>query len=175
MSKFFGKCLSFQSILQPLTRQKSTGGSKGQGHKGHGANNDQLTIRNIPNIEKCQFDIKLRQSEAKFGLPSLKSKDRERRVLFAKSLLAILDKKPEILDSIIFSDEGNFWPERPQVLLGGGTERGGGLNKKRYFKKKMYAESSPLPTICWCGMTSKEVVGPYFFNSHVTGEPLSLP
>ena len=179
MSKFLVKCVSnyFQfgsNSHYPLAttiKHKSTANGKGDGRKRHGSSKT-ITPSNkdlLPILEKCQSDLKLRQSESKFGLPNLKPKECERRVVFAKSILPLLDQNPDLLNSILFSDEGNFWPEKPEVVVGGTAQNGGSRNKKRYFKNKIYAESQPLPTICWCGMTSKEVIGPYFFNSHVTG------
>jgi len=178
MSKLFVKCLPklASGQLVSFPRLKSTSSGKGKGWKpprrhwtrnplppDFDAEKDKLT----PALEKSLMDLVQRQSEAKFGLPYLTTKDCERRVIFAETMLNRIEKNPEILDSILFTDEGNFWPDKPNIPIGGNEDRT--LNKKRYFKKKVYEESRPLPTICWCGISSKEVVGPYFFNSHVTG------
>jgi len=89
-----------------------------------------------------------------FGLPILSERDCERRIIFAQQFLDLLDRDPTILDSIVFSDEGNFWP----ITINGAPKK----------KNKRFNESEPVPTIVWCGMSSKEIIGPYFFNSYVT-------
>jgi len=105
------------------------------------------------------------------GLPLLNAKDCFRRVEFASKMLQILKKEPEILDSILFTDEGNFHLSKSsrKPLDKEGQSKDSPLKGIKPKGRKV-AESQSLPQIVWCGMTSKHVIGPYFFNSYVTGE-----
>jgi len=73
-------------------------------------------------------------------------------------MLEIYQVDKDILNRTLFSDEGNF-----RILK---LEKG---KKNRNKNKRKISESTPLPEIVWCAMTPKEVIGPYYFNSHVTG------
>jgi hypothetical protein len=102
------------------------------------------------------------------GLPCLNSKDCFRRVEFASKLLEIINCQPALLDSIVFSDEGNFrltQASKNRKIKPPGERR----EKPSHSSRRLTAESKPLPQIIWLGMSSKHIVGPYFFNSHVTG------
>lgn len=122
------------------------------------------------NENKQKSSTKQRPTYTVFGLPSLSEGDCKRRVEFASKMLELLNKEPEIIHSIIFSDEGNFWPfsskNRFSNLVSGPNSK----KKNTHHNKKFYHESRPLPCIVWAGMTTKEIIGPYFFNSHVTGK-----
>jgi hypothetical protein len=102
------------------------------------------------------------------GLPCLNSKDCFRRVEFASKVLEIINCQPAVLDSIVFSDEGNFrltQASKNRKIKPPGERR----EKPSHSTRRLTAESKPLPQIIWLGMSSKHIVGPYFFNSHVTG------
>jgi hypothetical protein len=98
------------------------------------------------------------------GLPLLNSKDCFRRVEFASKMLSKLEKDPTILDKIVFSDEGNFMlsPLKQSSAIKH-------TKSSQYDLLQRYGESRRLPQIVWLGMTTKYIIGPYFFNSYVTG------
>jgi len=103
---------------------------------------------NLPSLfKKFNLDVN--------GLPLLTEKDCFRRIKFASQILQEIEKDPTFLKDAFFSDEGNFRLLKTKGQSGG---------KK---KKKIY-ESHPLPQIVWCSMNTREIIGPYFFNSHVT-------
>lgn len=107
------------------------------------------------------------------GITPLSRPECALRLQFAKEMLQRLDQNPKLIDNIVFSDECNFWHYFPKSknskeLICGPPNR----NFKKSLKKQVYAESKPLPTIAWCGITTKEVIGPYFFNAQITGTKL---
>jgi hypothetical protein len=83
-------------------------------------------------------------------------------------MLAILEANPEILDKIIFTDEGNFMTN-PSKNEQKDIEDAKNMKSFHSDALKRYGESKRLPQIVWCGMTTKYIIGPYFFNSYVTG------
>jgi hypothetical protein len=91
-----------------------------------------------------------------YGLPALNEKDCARRLEFANKILRRIDADKKFLQSVIFSDEGNF---RVFKAPGASSKKLVGIRRN---------ESQTLPVIVWCGLTSKDVIGPYFFNSYVT-------
>lgn len=93
------------------------------------------------------------RKRAKDRLEALSSQDRDRRVIFAYKLLLLVEDDPDILDNILWTDECNFNLPKLTTLI----------------NKPPVAESEMLPQIAWCGMSTKGTVGPFFFNSHVTG------
>lgn len=93
------------------------------------------------------------RKRAKDRLEALTKEDCDRRLFFAYKLLLMIDNEPDILDNILWTDECNFnLPKLPSLI-----------------SKPPVSESESLPQIAWCGITTKGTIGPYFFNSHVTG------
>ncbi|CAG7821474.1 unnamed protein product [Allacma fusca] len=117
------------------------------GQKSKSGNSNQLIL---PSALYARRIFKIDQ----YGLPVLNDKDCSRRLEFASKILRKLDQDKKLLQSVIFSDEGNF---RVFKLPGSQAQKQQGRRN----------ESSSLPVIVWCGMTSKDIIGPYFFNSFV--------
>lgn len=87
-------------------------------------------------------------------LEPLNYMDCSRRENFAFKFLVQLQNEPDLLDRIIWTDEGIF--NFPHVV-------------DKSSEMSQIAESAMLPQIVWCAVTTRGTIGPYFFNSHVTG------
>lgn len=87
------------------------------------------------------------------GLPLLTPKDCNARVLFSSKMLNLLEAHPELVDRIIFSDEGNF---NLTPLPRSAREEDAGMIKSFHSDAiSRYGESKRVPQIVWCGMTTK--------------------
>jgi len=193
MSKLFvQRIISPYSVHNLFSTSASGGGGKGKGS----SKRPVLPIGSVPlerkssksrnkkenkNLRSSEIDAKANllvpksnKNVRKFsntddnGLPLLSQKDCFRRVEFASRMLELFRLEPTILHSIIFSDEGNFRIHDKDKRHAKERKKGGSKKKLELMDQKIY-ESATLPQIVWCGMTTKLIIGPYFFNSHVTG------
>ena len=165
------------SNLRPYSNGTGSSGGQSGGKKGNSSNTSmgpdtqKFTLQSIVpgsaktnpiastnKPESASYSAAFQQSSFKidqYGLPLLNHKDCSRRLQFSLTMMDLIEKDKKFLPSILFSDEGNFRVFKDP--------------SRRNKDNKRFQESQNLPVIVWCGMTSKDIVGPYFFNSYVTG------
>jgi hypothetical protein len=90
--------------------------------------------------------------------------DFDRRQEFCEIWLTQLEKNPPIVDKIIWSDESDF-------KLSGSVNRHNCTYWARENPHQQAAvKHSNAGVMVWCGMTSSGLIGPYFFETSVTGQ-----
>lgn len=93
----------------------------------------------------------------------LREQDRQRRVVHANLQLALMEGKPDFLDSLLFSDEAHFH-------LHGNVNR----HNFRYWSKSNpgWCREEPLhsPRVTvWAAIGCHGIIGPFFFESNING------
>lgn len=142
----------------------------------------------VRDLVKSNPRISLRQLTAQTGVPTttvwrilrnelrlfpyklqmgveLSDNDKQNRISFAQYCRAQLRENPGYLKRIVFSDECHFSLSghvNSQNCRIWGSER----------PKQVYETLQGAPSVMvWCGITAKEIIGPYFFdNENVTGD-----
>jgi len=94
----------------------------------------------------------------------LSEDDFVKRQEFCETMLALFDENPRLVDIILWSDESKF-------MLNGT------VNRHNCFYYSYSNQHQLLPIInskdgvmVWCGLTSKGILGPYFFDETATKE-----
>ena len=93
----------------------------------------------------------------------LSDDDFDRRDEFCVAFLAMLEQNPDLLNKIIWSDESEF-------KLNGVVNR----HNSCYWAQANPQEQIPIQhtsagMMVWCGVNSDRLLGPWFFDEHVTG------
>lgn len=94
----------------------------------------------------------------------LSDEDFTRRKEFCLTMLALFNENPSMVDKIVWSDESKF-------MLNGTVNR----HNCCYYAYSNQHQLLPVinskdGVMVWCGLTSKGLMGPYFFDTSVTGE-----
>lgn len=94
----------------------------------------------------------------------LNEDDFDRRVEYCETFLTLLQSDPDLIHRVIWSDEAIF-------KLDGNINRHNSTywaTQNPNIKWEQSMESAGLTV--WAGIWSQGVIGPYFFNSTVTGQ-----
>jgi hypothetical protein len=119
-------------------------------------------------ISHTSFHRAIKESDYRPYRPTttieLSDDDFDRRIEYCETFLAKLKEESRLLDKIVWSDESQF-------MLNGTINR---HNCCYYATSNPHIEipvaNSKLSVMVWCGITSSEIIGPYFFEENVTGE-----
>lgn len=97
-------------------------------------------------------------------VPELSDDDVDRRAEFCEKMLKKLDREPDLINHILWSDESLF-------ELSGAVNR---HNNVRWSVANPHAQvdvsHSHQSIMVWCGISSSGLVGPYFFDSPVNAQ-----
>ena len=90
--------------------------------------------------------------------------DPDRRIEFCEKLLAMIEEDNSILDNIIWTDEAIF-------KLNGHVNRHNSIYWSSENPRIDIEKDFNVSGICvWIGISSNGIIGPFFFDSNVTGE-----
>ena len=95
---------------------------------------------------------------------TINEEDPDRRLQFCEQFLHKCDEREDFQDSIVWSDEATF--KLNGTINGHNCVNWGNENQNIGEEK-----TGNLPGVwVWCGLSSTELIGPYFFEETVTGQ-----
>lgn len=110
-----------------------------------------------------KLDLKLHPYKPTI-LNALKDTDHENRVAFCTEWLDRLNRSPNLLQRILFSDECYFSLDRS--VLSKNIRIWADSNPHAYLEHQMH----PKRVLVWCAFSSAGVIGPFYFDAAISSE-----
>lgn len=120
-------------------------------------------IKSKSSVHGIMRNLKLKAFKATV-VQHLTELDVERRKSFSTSMINIINRNPDYLNNVLFSDESIFYLDKSVSAYNSyiWSEE----NPHHYVEKRL----NPERLLVWCGLSARGIVGPYFFEGTINAD-----